>query len=54
MVASRAPEGPPHVGGAGDFRAVFDREVDYVWTSLRRLGVYASDLEDVTQARPRP
>jgi RNA polymerase sigma-70 factor (ECF subfamily) len=30
------------------FRAVFDREFAYVWTSLRRLGVAARDLEDVT------
>jgi RNA polymerase sigma-70 factor, ECF subfamily len=31
------------------FRSVFDHEFDYVWTSLRRLGVRASDLEDVAQ-----
>jgi RNA polymerase sigma-70 factor (ECF subfamily) len=30
------------------FRAMFDAEFDYVWTSLRRLGVQARDLEDVT------
>ncbi len=31
-----------------DFRSVFDREFDYVWTSLRRLGVPPRDLEDLT------
>jgi RNA polymerase sigma-70 factor, ECF subfamily len=31
-----------------DFRSLFDREFSYVWTSLRRLGVPARDLEDVT------
>jgi RNA polymerase sigma-70 factor (ECF subfamily) len=30
------------------FRALFDGEFAYVWTSLRRLGVPARDLEDVT------
>jgi RNA polymerase sigma-70 factor (ECF subfamily) len=34
--------------GAPDFRAVFDAEFGYVWTSLRRLGVPPRDLEDVT------
>jgi len=31
------------------FRALFERELDYVWTSLRRLGVHARDVEDVAQ-----
>jgi RNA polymerase sigma-70 factor (ECF subfamily) len=31
------------------FRAVFQREFDYVWTSLRRLGVHDRDVEDVAQ-----
>jgi RNA polymerase sigma-70 factor, ECF subfamily len=35
--------------GRARFRALFDREFDYVWTSLRRLGVHPRDLEDVTQ-----
>jgi RNA polymerase sigma-70 factor (ECF subfamily) len=30
------------------FRVLFDTEFAYVWTSLRRLGVPARDLEDVT------
>jgi RNA polymerase sigma-70 factor (ECF subfamily) len=33
----------------GGLRAIFEREFDYVWTSLRRLGVRPSDLEDVAQ-----
>jgi RNA polymerase sigma-70 factor (ECF subfamily) len=31
------------------FRAVYEREFDYVWASLRRLGVHPRDLEDVAQ-----
>ena len=30
------------------FRELFDAQVDYVWRSLRRLGVREADLEDVT------
>jgi RNA polymerase sigma-70 factor (ECF subfamily) len=30
-----------------DFRAVFDAECAYVWTTLRRLGVAERDVEDV-------
>jgi RNA polymerase sigma-70 factor (ECF subfamily) len=37
------------VADDGGFRAVFEREFDYVWTSLRRLGVSDGDLEDVAQ-----
>ncbi len=32
---------------APDFRAIFERESSYVWNCLRRLGVRASDLEDL-------
>jgi RNA polymerase sigma-70 factor (ECF subfamily) len=31
------------------FHALFERELDYVWTSLRRLGVHSRDVEDVAQ-----
>ncbi|MBX3208924.1 MAG: sigma-70 family RNA polymerase sigma factor [Labilithrix sp.] len=31
-----------------EFRLFFDENYDYVWSSLRRLGVDARDLEDVT------
>ena len=30
-----------------DFRRFFDEHYDYVWTSLRRLGVQERDLEDL-------
>lgn len=32
-----------------DFRALFERELSYVWNSLRRLGVAERDLEDLSQ-----
>jgi RNA polymerase sigma-70 factor (ECF subfamily) len=35
------------VPAAVDFRAVFEKTFDYVWHSLRRLGVREHDLEDV-------
>ena len=31
------------------FRALFENQFDYVWTSLLRLGVHARDVEDVAQ-----
>jgi RNA polymerase sigma-70 factor, ECF subfamily len=31
------------------FRALFEREFDYVWATLRRLGVHTRELEDVAQ-----
>jgi RNA polymerase sigma-70 factor (ECF subfamily) len=42
----------PAPGGGGrtvpaDFRALFEREISYVWTSLRRLGVPERDREDL-------
>lgn len=33
---------------AASFRAIFERDLGYVWTSLRRLGVPARDLEDLS------
>jgi RNA polymerase sigma-70 factor (ECF subfamily) len=30
-------------------RAIFERDFDYVWHSLRRLGVHARDREDLAQ-----
>jgi RNA polymerase sigma-70 factor (ECF subfamily) len=30
-----------------DFRTIFEQEFDYVWSTLRRLGVAERDLEDV-------
>lgn len=48
---SQAPNVGPSAGNErhADFRAVFEHELDYVWTSLRRLGVQGRDLEDVAQ-----
>jgi RNA polymerase sigma-70 factor (ECF subfamily) len=31
------------------FRRIFEQEFNYVWTSLRRLGVHSRDLDDVAQ-----
>jgi RNA polymerase sigma-70 factor (ECF subfamily) len=31
-----------------DFRTIFETESEYVWRSLRRLGVRDADLDDVT------
>jgi RNA polymerase sigma-70 factor (ECF subfamily) len=31
-----------------EFRRLFDEHYDYLWSSLRRLGVHERDLEDVT------
>ena len=36
---------PPH--GPPDFRAVYEAHFDYVFHSLRRLGVHGADLEDL-------
>ncbi len=33
---------------APDFQGLFDREFSYVWNTLRRLGVFDRDLEDMT------
>lgn len=31
-----------------EFRRLFDEHFDYVWSSLRRLGVHERDIEDIT------
>jgi RNA polymerase sigma-70 factor (ECF subfamily) len=31
-----------------DFRHIFEEEFDYIWNTLRRMGVRPRDLEDVT------
>lgn len=38
----------PRDAAAVRFEAVFEAELDYVWTSLRRLGVHDRDIEDVS------
>lgn len=35
-------------GSKTEFRRLFDEHYDYVWSSLRRLGVQDRDLEDLT------
>jgi RNA polymerase sigma-70 factor (ECF subfamily) len=42
------PSPAPRDGPAIDFRAVFEAEFAYVYHSLRRLGIRAQDLEDLT------
>jgi RNA polymerase sigma-70 factor (ECF subfamily) len=32
-----------------DFERAYDEQLDYVWNSLRRLGIPAADVEDLTQ-----
>jgi len=32
-----------------DFERVYDQQLDYVWNSLRRLGIPSADVEDLTQ-----
>jgi RNA polymerase sigma-70 factor, ECF subfamily len=36
------------VSSSGEFRELFENHYDYVWCSLRRLGVQQRDLEDLT------
>jgi RNA polymerase sigma-70 factor (ECF subfamily) len=49
MAASEALVASPKADRAARFRAVFESEFQYVWTSLSRLGVPACDVEDVAQ-----
>lgn len=50
-MVSQAPTLPVAQRGStvDAFREIFAREFDYVWSSLRRLGVQERDLEDVAQ-----
>ncbi len=43
------PQAATDAARIAQFRAIFTAEFDYVWSSLRRLGVQGRDLEDVTQ-----
>src|SRR5262245_46253676 len=59
----RRPQVPDVVSAAADaalgaedpgerhtrLRAIFERDFDYVWNALRRLGVHARDREDLAQ-----
>jgi RNA polymerase sigma-70 factor (ECF subfamily) len=40
--------GPSESLARPDMGAIFDEYFDYVWNSLRRLGVYDGDLEDLS------
>jgi RNA polymerase sigma-70 factor, ECF subfamily len=44
VLESAPPEGR---SSTVDFRTVFEEELEYVWNSLRRLGVPPRDIEDV-------
>jgi RNA polymerase sigma-70 factor (ECF subfamily) len=46
-VRAQLPEAPTMPVARVEFRAVFDAECPYVWTTLRRLGVAESDVEDL-------
>src|SRR5436190_1119565 len=50
MAVGSRPDAPVESvsDGREAFRAIYDREFDYVWHSLRRLGIPARDLPDVT------
>ena len=39
---------PVAVAAGIDLRTIFETELDYVWRSLRRLGVRERDVDDVT------
>jgi RNA polymerase sigma-70 factor (ECF subfamily) len=51
--ALRVEAAPPRIGrdsrsaSLASFRALFDRELSYVWSSLRRLGISEADREDL-------
>lgn len=47
VVTSAPAPGAADTLAPDPFRATFERELDYVWTTLRRLGVREADLEDV-------
>lgn len=49
MLPGDPPPGSPPPSQDPRFRAIFDAEARYVWTTLRRLGVSPADLDDVTQ-----
>jgi RNA polymerase sigma-70 factor (ECF subfamily) len=48
VVSPNADERPPSAPAQLDFPRTFAQHFDYVWHTLRRLGVQSADLEDVT------
>jgi RNA polymerase sigma-70 factor (ECF subfamily) len=47
--ASRVTEAPARVQARSDFETLYNEHFDFVWRSLRRLGVDASSVEDAAQ-----
>jgi RNA polymerase sigma-70 factor (ECF subfamily) len=48
LMESGALRSPADAEHDATFRRIFDMEFEYVWSSLRRLGVPSRDLEDIT------
>jgi RNA polymerase sigma-70 factor (ECF subfamily) len=46
-LSSPRPAGATNAARLASFRALFEREISYVWTSLRRLGIPERDREDL-------
>jgi RNA polymerase sigma-70 factor (ECF subfamily) len=46
-IVASAPSETKIETNLADFRAIFEAECNYVWTTLRRLGVHERDVEDV-------
>jgi RNA polymerase sigma-70 factor (ECF subfamily) len=51
LAAPRAPSdtGPPLTARLPSFEAIYEEHVEFVWRSLRRLGVAAASLDDAVQ-----
>lgn len=49
MVPAALPERNPEHGSAPAFDEVYERNFEFVWRSLRRLGVASSALDDAAQ-----
>jgi RNA polymerase sigma-70 factor (ECF subfamily) len=47
--AAALPHDLEQIDRKARLRAIFDRDFDYVWNALRRLGVPAADREDLAQ-----
>jgi RNA polymerase sigma-70 factor (ECF subfamily) len=45
---SSKPQPSAGEGGASEFEAIYEAEVDYVWASLQHMGTPEADLEDLT------
>ena len=47
--SSTEPASPEGVARAAEFERIYDEHVDFVWRSLRRLGVADASVEDAVQ-----